>query len=254
MDMVERTHAQASGLHKITYVIGADADDPQTIAAANILRTNVPGVESFCTVRLGSLGQMVNVMAAKYPADVYCSLCDDVEIKTPGWDEVISRHWKKKPDGLWWWRTREDRPATYAIVSHKWYEAAGGRIFTDYFPFWWDDVWLAQLWYMATGDHLWAANVWLEDKPFGTHRMRDLRFWADFYNSRRRERFEQANAIVSKLGWPINEKAWETELGDLRDQFMRDCDKVQERQGDRRPPTSEYLKAKARAERMMCPP
>jgi hypothetical protein len=241
-------HSMASGLHQVTYAIGCDADDPKTLGAAYTLMIRVPGIQVFCTKRLGSLGEMANIMAARYPADVYCSLCDDVDVLTKDWDNQIYLSWAAKPDGLWWWRTLQVRPATYAIVSHKWMQAAG-RIFTDYFPFWWDDVWLMQVWNMATGIPAVAVEAFLDDKPFATHRMRDLLFWADFYTSRKGERREQAAAIVKALGWP--EVKVEDTICDVRPEFLAQANQIEHNQGEKSPPTQEYLAAKRRAELIM---
>ena len=62
----------------------------------------------------------------------------------------------------------------------KWFKAAG-YLYTSYFPFWWDDNWLIQLWAMASDGPQLFIEGRLEDKPLATLRMRDLRFWTEFY-------------------------------------------------------------------------
>lgn len=249
-------HDLCSRMHDITYVVGCDDDDIATIGMAHVISTRGPKVETFCTRRMGSLGNMVNVMAAKYPADVYCSLCDDVEPLTPGWDHILFLHWAQRPDGVWWWRTDKARPATYAIVSDKWYRASG-RIFTDYFPFWWDDVWLLQVWNMASRQIPMQAEVWLKDRSFATHRMRDLQFWAKFYESRRTERIMEANRITKALGWPLEplslrQDGIPLQIGDLKPGFLEEAPKIEKAQGEvNSPPSPEYVAAKRRAEALM---
>lgn len=248
-------HESASRMHEITYVVGADSDDPATISQAHLLAMKVPGVQVFCTNRMGSLGNMVNKMAARYPADVYCSLCDDIEPLTPGWDHILFLHWATRQDGVWWWRTDRARPATYAIVSHKWLQASG-RIFTDYFPFWWDDIWLLQTWNLASRELPLQAEIWLKDRSFATHRMRDLKFWAEFYASRKPERIAEANRICKALGWPheplsLNQRGI-LQIGDVKPGFMDETDKIERAQGELgAPPTPEYLAARARAVTLM---
>jgi hypothetical protein len=216
--------------HDIRYVIGADSDDPETIGMAHMLRLGDPRVSLRCFVRLGSLGEMVNRMAADNPADVYVSL------------------WEAKPDGVWWWKTLAVRPATYAIVSEKWRKAAG-RIFTDYFPFWWDDMWLLQVWLMASNGPLLAIEASLDDQAQATHRMRDLRRWSDFYTSRKGERCEQAARIAKALGWP--EPYLKDDVCDVSEPFLREIANIEAMQGEKTPPTPEYLKALQRAEALM---
>jgi len=244
----------SSRLHAISYAIGYDSDDPATGEAAYMLGLGEPVVIPYCSERIGSLGQMVNNIAAKTPADVYCSLCDDVEILSRNWDHTIYANWLEQPDGVWWWRALKERPATYAVVSHKWYEAAG-YIFTDYFPFWWDDVWLMQVWNLASGKLPLGIDAFLDDRAFATHRMRDLRFWTDFYTVLKPQRLSEAARIGRALGWPPNGKSLVIEngvpLGDVRPGFLTEIPGIEAHQGDKGPATPEYLAAKQRAEHMM---
>jgi len=251
-DTIQTLRSLESGKHDIRYIIGVDSDDPDTLAIASIMRVSVPKVSYRCFTRLGSLGQMVNIMAAENPADCYVSLCDDVVALTPHWDEAIADAWEVRPDGLWWWRTLAVRPATYAIVSDKWYRAAG-QIFTDYFPFWWDDMWLMQVWLMASNstEHnaMQCIEAWLDDQAQNTIRMRDLLFWSDFYMAMKPRRVEQARRIAAKLGWPASR--CEDDLCNVSASFLKNANTIEATQGDKLPPTIEYLKAKQRAERMM---
>jgi hypothetical protein len=245
-----------SGRHDVTYIVGCDSDDPATIGVCEMLRLGSPvggPVTAHCFERTGSLGAMVNQMALDLPADVYCSLCDDVLVRTKDWDDRIADAWQAKPDGVWWWKTDEKRPATYAIVSEKW-RAAAGRIFTDYFPFWWDDMWLLQTWMLAHEGAWLHVDAWLEDRPARTQRMRDNRFWAEFYLSRIDERISDALRIREALGWPttLDIHEFARHLNKLSPEFMADADAMERRQGDAdTPPTPEYLRAKARAEALM---
>ena len=239
-------HQKTSGRHDVSYIIGCDSDDPETIAAVYALSLKVPNVRPYCTVRLPSLGEMANRMAERFPADVYASLPDDVEIITQNWDYAIYASWMQRPDGVWWWHT--ETKAACPVVSEKWRSAAGG-IYTDYFPFWWDDCWLMQVWIMASGGGCLGLPATLEDKAYLTHRMRDLKFWTDFYVNRKEERWQRAEQIAAKLGWPKPQRG--EVLGDVNDDFWGRIESIQEKQGDRGEPTQEYLKAKRRAELLM---
>lgn len=259
-----RTAQQAeSGKHEVTYIVGCDADDPETIGMCQLLHVgSAKGgpVTAHVFERTGSLGAMVNQLALDVPGDVYVTLPDDALIITKGWDQKIAEAWEAKPDGVWWWKTDEERPSTYAIISEKW-RAASGRLFTDYFPFWWDDIWLLQVWILASGGPWLHIDAWLEDRPAKTHRMRDLRFWADFYMSRKQERIDDAKRIAKALGWPrliltstgrdmIDQMSDETDS--LRPEFLLDAEKIERGQGETQtPPTPEYIAAKERAERLL---
>lgn len=250
---------EGNPVHQVVYVIGADADDPETIGMGKLLITPSLRGGPICMMvfpRTSSLGEMVNAMAAKAPADVYCSLCDDILVLTEGWDQKIAEAVERKPDGVFWWKTDEKRAASYAIVTERW-RAASGRIFTDYFPFWWDDVWLLHVWILAAEDAWHYVDAELEDRPQNTQRMRDLRFWGAFYADRHGERVAEADRIRAALGWgprTLNPKTFAefaARMCALSPEFIATADDVEKRQGEKRPPTPEYLRAKARAESLM---
>jgi hypothetical protein len=256
MATIRTLQKQESGKHEVTYVIGADADDPETIGMGHLLRT--PPLKGGLTAmrvfeRTGSLGAMVNQMALDVPADVYCSLCDDVLVLTEGWDAKIAEAAEAKPDGVFWWRTDEKRTATYAIVTEKW-RAAAGRIFTDYFPFWWDDLWLLYVWMLASEGPWLYVDAWLEDRPFNTQRMRDLREWTAFFQDRGEERLAEADRIRHALGWgprTLDARKFAKEVCNMSPEFMADIDNIEARQGEKAPPTPEYLRALERARSLM---
>ena len=245
-DTILSLHARASGTQDVTCIVGCDDDDPDTADAVDLLKARGLPVVAHVAPRSSSLGGMVNVMSLAYPADVYCSLCDDVQVTTPCWDDVIEETWLKRRDGVWWWRTKESH---YAVVSEKW-RAAAGRIFTDYFPFWWDDCWLIQLGKYVTGKPQQYIDAWLDDRAPATTRMRDLEFWTEFYWSRADERRAEGNRIRRALGRPSFKVKPHHELHRNPD-YTRRTGEIQAKQGERAPPTPEYLQAKARAEGLM---
>ncbi len=188
-------------------------------------------------------------MAARHPADAYCFVSDDTEPLTRDWDEAIHTAWKARSDGVWWWRTLKQRPATYAVISHKWFIAAEKRPFTDYFPFWWDDIWLLNVWAIASGLPPQPLEAVLDDRPFATQRMRDLKEWTDFYVWCEPLRKAQALRMQRALGWKVG--LYESPIGDVRQAFLADIPNIEARQGDKGPPTPEYIAARTRAQAMM---
>jgi hypothetical protein len=235
----------ASGENDIRYVIGCDADDEATITVSlDLWKCGLPIVHHIAG-RQPSLGGLVNRLALKCPADVYCSLGDDVRVQTAGWDAVIAKAWQADPAGVWWWCSQND--ATYAIVSEKW-RAAAGHIFTDHFPFWYDDLWLIELQRYVTGKRGDRLDIWLQDRARGTHRMRDLAIWDKFFWSRREERRADARTIAERLGLPPIESFDGLDLGMSR---TFDPNALEAKEGDRSPPTPEYLAALTRAKTIM---
>ncbi len=246
--MFEGIRALESGKHEVSYTVGVDADDLETLAMCTILRLRDHKLGYRCFVRLGSLGVLCNRLAEENPGDVYAFLTDDVSVMTRDWDEAIARAWEARPDGVFWWRTTKQRPATYAIVSEKW-RAAAGHIWTDYFPFWWDDMWLLDVWLNASGLPMLPIEAWLDDLPQMTLRMRRLRFWADFFMHQKGKRQAQAVKMAKALGWP--RAPLDDNRCDVSAKFREQIDAIEAQQGDKGPPTPEYLKAEARAMSMM---
>lgn len=246
VEAVLSAHLKESGAHGVTYVIGCDAGDDETIAMALSLRQGGLPVIPRVGARQSSLGGLNNLLAERFPGDVYCTLGDDVRVLTEGWDEVIADAWRKETRGVWWWQCRGTDGA-FPIVSERW-RAAAGRIFTSYFPFWYDDVWLIELQRYVTGGKGDRLNAWIEDGAAGTHRMRDLAFWDEFFWSRRAERRAEARAIAEKLGYPPVESLDDLDLGK---NLAFDAAGLEAKQGDRGPPTPEYLAALGHAKALL---
>lgn len=260
MDTITTAKELESGKHQVTYVVGCDDDDEKTDAACQLLQSG--GSVAYGKFRRTTLGKMVNELALAAPADVYCSLCDDIRITTAYWDEKIAEAVEAKPDGVFWWKTSEDRPASYAIVTEKW-RAAAGYIFTDYFPFWFDDLWLLELWILAANsgpaEQPADSTAWLyvdaslEDRPYNTQRMRDLAFWHGFYQEMRPTRVAEAKRIAAALGWNVVPEIIDRLAAQIGPNaaFVADMHNIEARQGDKNEPTPEYLQAKARAAAML---
>jgi len=243
--MIGQMHRRESGKNKVQYVVGADIDDPQTISAAmEMYRGGLPVLPSVAP-RQPSLGVLANILAAKAPADVYTAMADDTMVFTTAWDAKIANAWRLNPAGVWWWSCLSE--ATCAIVSEKW-RAASGRLFTDYFPFWYDDMWLIEVQRYATGRVGDRLDVWFKDEAPATTRMRDVAFWDDFFWSRRDERKAEAARIVKALGLP---PVADMDAFSLEKNPDFDPAALEARQGEQKPPDAQYTNALHRARALM---
>lgn len=254
----------ASGKHDITYGIVCDVDDPETISTCQVLRSKMP-VAFSVNERGPSLGGMVNDMADNVPADVYLSLADDVLCMTKDWDDVIAKATEEIPHGVFWWKPANDKqPVLYAIVTEKW-RAAAGQIFTDHFPYWYDDVWLLTVWCLVTEGPMITLPITILDCPKATHRMRELRFWHSFYLGTECLRVKQAKDIQNALGLhpsreygeqhgqpnlSITERLSE-HLSTTPQEFLDTMEQIEAQQGEKGPPTPEYLRARDRAQALL---
>jgi len=237
-----------SGEHEVVYSIGVDNDDPASIeAAARCTQTHRASMSLFS--RLPALGSYHNQLATAVPADVYTTLGDDVICVSPKWDKAIAEAVEANPRGLWWWDAFDDRKAIYPIVTETW-RAVTGRIFTDLFPCWYDDVWIREVGIMVTGFEVpRIEGAKLADCPMATTRMRDMMFWDDFYHATRGARLVEAKAIADKL-YPERRLEDMTAVMDTfcpNEEYRATIPEVEETQGDKHPVTASYLVAKERA-------
>lgn len=241
-----------SGKHEVTYGVACDTDDPETAAFCREMQAEIP-----LAYRVGprpeTLGGVLNDLGERLPADVYVLLADDVLCLTPGWDDKIALAVGENPYGIFFWTSALPMDATYPIITERW-RAAAGCLYSSNHPFWYDDLALIEQYVMATDAAPRMLDIKLADKPGNTHRMRDLKFWQDFFLFSRQWRIERGREIARNLGIPEPQKS-EQFARDLTEKFYRVGDDVlqaiQDNQGDTSPPDHAYLAAKWRAETIM---
>ena len=242
-----------SGKHEVMYRIACDDDDKATIDFLKTIAYEFP-----FSVRIGprpaTLGSVANDLAAHWPADVYQVFADDLACITYGWDEVLAAAVEKTPHGVFWWKSARTDESLVPAVTEAWRVAAGG-IFTEYFPFWYDDLWLRDLWIMTTDENQIYLDAFVVDKPIATHRMRDLKFWADFFCAMKWERVKHGKRIAANLGLPeplIGEpfaKRFYEAAPAFDEKWAAKIEKMNRAETD--PPSEQYLETKARAEELM---
>lgn len=238
--------------HEITFCVACDADDKETQEALNAMRPKMP---LFVRVaeRPESLGSMANDMAAHWHAQAYAIFADDLICSTYGWDAKVADALEKTPHGVFWWTPARGVPTFVPIITERW-RAACGRIFTEHFPFWYDDLWLNELWIMATDADPISLDIQVVDKPRATIRMRELRFWHDFYTYMRAERVLQGRAIAAALGLPEPKIGPHLakrldEMSVVSDDFLQDIER--RNKAESTPPDPAYNRIKERAMKLM---
>jgi hypothetical protein len=246
-------HFLESGKHNVTYGVACDDDDPET---SDFCKQESKRVR--LAYRIGkrhtSMGEMVNTMAQLIPADVYLVINDDVLCLSNNWDDVIAQAAEKTPHGVFWWTSACEQQVLFPIVTEKWRAAAGG-IFSDFFPFWYDDLCLVELWTMTTDAESIILPINICDKPRTvTHRMRELTFWQKVYNGTRKLRVQKAYEMAEKLG--LKRPDSPQHLAALLNLHLRRVSDewinlIEHNQGDKNPPDAAYLKKRAEAEKML---
>lgn len=247
--------AMESGEHQIHYGVCCDDDDIATNMLCNTYRLEHPHRFAY---RMGprprSLGGVINDMALRMPSDAYVMLSDHCICLTPGWDKAIAEAVEETPHGIFFWTSADPKvDVHFCIVTERWREAAGQVMSEDY-PFWFDDLALLELYPMATGKGAAHLDIKVFFKGEKTHRMRELKFWRDFFVFNRAFRVEKGKHIAANLGLPVPQfgeafaEALRKMLPDAPDEHL---DYLMERQGDLGEPDSSYLEAKARAMQIM---
>ncbi len=242
-----------SGDNTLQLCVACDDDDPNTRAFLESARREGLPVNFRFGPRPDTLGSVANDLAKEWPADVYAVFADDLLSMTFGWDKVIERAYIDKPHGVFWWKSARDENTLVPVVTELWREAAGG-IFTEHFPFWYDDLWLYELWVMATDENPIVLDMLVLDRPNDTQRMRELEFWNTFYHRMREERVLHGRRIAGALGLPIPliSERWKEMLNRYQFSDMGALQKIeQSNQAEKGEPPEQYLRVRARAEELM---
>jgi len=243
-----------SGEHNVRYGVAIDVDDLATIGVCETLKPTWPVGSGY---RVGhrpvSMDALHNQLARDIPGEVYVGFCDDMLCTTKDWDKEIAKLVDENPKGVWWWSSKSRKEFTQMpIVSEAWRAAAGG-IFPEYFPYWWGDTWLAEVFVLATEGPLQYAPVFFIDGAETTNNMRELRFWTEFYHWLKPVRIDEARKVAKALGFPeLTVTGVFSQFTGIKNlDFMNRIEEIETGQGDRGEPHEGYKIAKARAVEMM---
>lgn len=238
-----------SGKHRVHYGVACDDDDPATITFCAEIQKHM-NLSYRAVPRHPTLGEAINKLADLMPAQVYVLINDDVLVLTDKWDDVIAKAVEETPHGVFWWTSKGDANVLFPIITDKW-KAACGSLLTSFFPFWYDDLCLCELWVMTTDKDNIFLPIDIIDKPKTvTHRMRELTFWQKVYTASRALRITQAREIAEKLGLPPPQsteyiaKLMNAHLKTVSDAWIQ---QIEDNQGDKAEPDEAYKIAKARA-------
>jgi hypothetical protein len=186
----------------IEILLGIDDDDPDTIAWARPRRD----VRAVVSPRPDTLGAVTNGLAAAAQGDVLLCLADDMEILTPRWDVEIGRvAVRESADGKPFAFYLDDptHPGFPSVwgVNRSWVDICGFAC-APWFPYWWGDTWIMEVG-MASG-RLFSVPVLtgqIEGRGMTTG-MREVAWWAAFFEKTRPLRMQMAEAISAAAYLP----------------------------------------------------
>ena len=205
--------ALATGSHEITYVLILDDDDHKTLQHIDLWEKQ--GIFPKGTVlRVGArdktLNARMNEAAAEFPADYYTMLVDDGFPLTQHWDSMFDG--LKDLPAFAWCERNDPKNATFISVSERWRNALG-RVFPEYFPFWFADTWILEVHLLAFAKPIGIVQqLSMGGKRGQTQGMRELPFWFNFFAKTRCERIADATKLAKEWGFTLN-------MNDRKDQL-----------------------------------
>ena len=200
---------RGTALDSTKVIVGLDQDDPGLEEARTIVASfpEHANVKAAIGPRPGSIGGVYNRCVEQEPADIYIAGADDAIIRTPGWDARILKATERLPEfigviGCGKMPVESMLPATCAVTRPL--IDRMGYFLQPYTPYWWMDTWLFEIAVMI------GRMLPLElDLDFGdwtkTRGMRDLTYWAKFFDDMRGHRRAIAERIINDPGFMTDE-------------------------------------------------
>ena len=238
----------STGNHEVTYRIICDMDDPLTCKAAESLKLNTA-----IHIGTGNLQTRMNDAAKEGDAQIVTTAADDVFPLAQDWDGILAVADAKNIPAFSWQEVRDPTNHTNLVFSRKWLKAVG-RMLSEYFPFWFGDTWVAEVFEMAfTQPMPIISNLPWGGRRGKTRGMRDLAFWFEFFAATRIERVAEARALCFAY-----ERKFEVPEAMAADMKRRDAEQLTRvpqyeqwfgaNQGD---PSEQYVKMKTAADQWL---
>jgi hypothetical protein len=192
-----------------TILICADRDDHETVEA--LYREDIeddPHIKVSVKPREETRGLKYQRALTEAPADVYLVGVDHTPIRTKGFDRLILERAAQFPDGIGVVCT------PMANASFPFLQAPTTRLVElmgyvqpPHFPFWFIDHWLDDIARMIGRYAMVDVKVNSNKHPGKTIGLRDVAFWASYFDLLAGERRRQANLIIDKMDEPEWRKA-----------------------------------------------
>lgn len=246
--------ALATGSNLITYALLIDSDDDQTRMHVDLWRMNDMLPQNTHVIvgeRDKTLNARANEVVGAFAADVYFCPPDDGYPLAQHWDAMFSGLSEQLP-AFAWQEKNDPGNATFIAITERWRKATG-RMFPEYFPFWFSDTWLLEVHLLAFAKPLGIVNqLPMGGKRGKTQGMRDLEFWFRFFAATRIERIAEAEAVAKEFGFTVNVERERRQFMELLEQAdASQLQRVPQYEvafgANEAPETEQYLAAKQRA-------
>lgn len=256
--VVECARSLLSGRHEVEFIVAVDEDDTRSVDYF----ATFEGITRYAQPRPIGVGDCWNRAARAHHADFYLGLPDDVWIASPNWDAYMVNALTKGIDGhqssrqlgiVSWYDALQPTIASVFGMTAAWVEA-NGFVFDPRFPFWWGDSALVETAIFATGEGMpGTSSLQFAMMPGVVNpRLRDMELWWTFFAATRHERVATARKIAKQAGLPAVDDYTMAAL--IQQCEAKDAGGIREAPhvlatiANPKPPSPEYLVAKAAAE------
>lgn len=206
LDTVRRSVANLA-LPNTVMQVQVDADDEPTIAIVDQLHALDDRVTMIIGLREDTIAAKWNRAVSApidYRPDLYLVAADDDPYITPGYDARLIEAAKRFPDGIGMVYGHMANASFSGVVAPtaKLVEKMGGKIFPEYFPYWFCDHWTDDI--ARIIGRISFADVRTDQKGAGkTQEMREPGWWATWFDAAYLRRREQAHAIIEGAGFVV---------------------------------------------------
>ena len=176
------------------FVVAIDHDDQETIAAIPSFPKDVRIIPHVAE-REDNFGSKWN-RALRFPADVYFCMVDYRFMVTPAFDKIILDAAARFPDNIGVIGTfmanasfPEHQAVTHGLAKKL------GFVYPPYFPYWFVDHWIDDIARMIDRYSFAAIRSDGNARP-GTQNMRELTYWADYFERMLLLRRRSAEGII----------------------------------------------------------
>jgi len=244
-------------------LICIDDDDGPTLDSIRLLPKDDRIVVSV-KPREDSRGEKYDRALTEAPADVYLPAVDCAPILTPAFDQIIINAARIFPDGIGCVYTpmaNQFFPGLQAITARMVQHL--GHIYSHDYPFWFVDHELDDIARMV-GRYCVCPNIHVASaglRPAKTIRMRDLAFWASYFDTATLARRTAASQILNAPDFEETEwrkvvmANWfhvvEARTHGIIANLHQNAKAIEAERGESGPPDEGYLRIKALAETKM---
>ncbi len=257
------------GLLDSTMMVSVDEDDQPTLDSLKLLPKDSRLLISV-KPREDSRGEKYDRALTEAPADVYLLATDYGAIHTPGFDEKILEAASIWPDGIGCVYTNmcDELVPMLQAPTAKYAEKVGlyggpgyGCLANHAYPFWFIDHETADLAWMIGRVNFADVTVSQVKRPKTTTRLRDLAFWAGYYEFMVLERRGIAKGIImdpefQAPDWLKKQLCNWHPLVEMRSRsrngrVIHGASSGEQARGEQGPPDEGYVRSKQRAELKM---